>query len=134
MSFGEEIVRKRKEMKLTQIELAKLLERHVKTISNWEQDKNVPDEKTRREVCRALGIDFENAFLDYDSDLFPDEQQLLRLYRRLNAEGKAVVQHLAEMLCDYQASNNRKAMVSRAVSYRNALRPLSQDESKEELE
>lgn len=132
MSFGEEIVRKRKELKMTQEQLAQHLGKHIKTISNWEQDKNVPDEKTRREVCRQLGIDFEKASLAYDSDLLPDEKHLLILYRSIDSEGKSVIQKLAEVLSSYQPSESKQAMATRVSTYGRAIHKMQEEKIENE--
>lgn len=117
MSFGKELIEKRKELNFTQEDLAQFLGKHKRTIQNWERELCFPDEKTRREVCRKLGIDLERAEIDYDSDLFPDEQQLLRIYRRLNADAKSVVQHLAEVLDSYQVEKNQAELMPRVEAY-----------------
>lgn len=98
MTFGEEIAKRRKEKGLTQKELAKLLNRYEKTIGNWERDKNLPDEKMRREVCRLLDIDPKDASLEYDRELLKDEQKIITIYRGLDEDGKKLIYSTAQEL------------------------------------
>ena len=132
--FAEEISRHRKEKGLTQEQLAKLLGRHVKTISNWEQGKIIPDEKTRWELCRVLDIDPTEISADYGSDLFPDEQKIIRIYRRLNGDGKSLLHHLAEVLDSYQTKENKKAALPRLETYHHRLISMRRNEQKDNVD
>lgn len=60
--IGKQISQKRKELNITQQELAKKLNVTDKAISNWETGKNYPDYCYFNELKEILGIDF-----NYDS-------------------------------------------------------------------
>lgn len=59
--IGRQISQKRKELNITQQELAKKLNVTDKAISNWETGKNYPDYSYFNELKEILGIDFNNA-------------------------------------------------------------------------
>ena len=59
--IGRQISQKRKELNITQQELAKKLNVTDKAISNWETGKNYPDYRYFNELKEILGIDFNNA-------------------------------------------------------------------------
>ena len=54
--IGKFIKTLRKEKKLTQSELATKLEVTDKSISNWENGKNMPDLSLFKPLCEILGI------------------------------------------------------------------------------
>lgn len=58
--IGRQISQKRKELNITQQELAKKLNVTDKAISNWETGKNYPDYSYFNELKEILGIDFNN--------------------------------------------------------------------------
>lgn len=60
--IGKFISNLRKEKKLTQEQLAKKLGVTNKSVSRWENGKNMPDYSILKELCSTLGIDF-NEFL-----------------------------------------------------------------------
>lgn len=130
--FGAEIAKKRKELGMTQKQFSEYIGRSVRTIINWEQGNVIPDTATRREMCRLLGIDLKNADLDYDSDLFPDEQRLLRIYRCLDNEGKELIQHVAKVLDSYQIRNNGLAMLPRLKAYQESYEHLKNSSDDEQ--
>lgn len=54
--IGEFIANCRKEKKLTQSELAEKLGVTEKSVSNWENGRNMPDISLFKELCKILGI------------------------------------------------------------------------------
>ena len=56
MTFGERLRAARKQKKLTQKELAKLINAAHNSISNWENDQNKPDPDTIQNLCWALDV------------------------------------------------------------------------------
>ena len=61
------LIRLRKEKKLTQEQLAKLLNKKRTTYSNYENGYRNPDLKTIRELKRILGVS-DNTFFLKDND------------------------------------------------------------------
>jgi len=56
LSFGERLKLARKEKKLTQKQLALLINAKHNSISNWENNQNKPDPDTIEQICGALDI------------------------------------------------------------------------------
>ena len=56
MTFGERLKKARKEKKLTQKELASQIGAAHNSISNWENDQNMPDPDTIQHLCWALDV------------------------------------------------------------------------------
>ena len=56
MTFGERLRNARKEKKLTQKELATKINAAHNSISNWENNQNMPDPDTIQHLCWALGV------------------------------------------------------------------------------
>lgn len=59
MSIGKEIMRVRRELDLTQEELAKQCGFDQRTLSNYEQGKNLPSAKRLEKISKALGRDWK---------------------------------------------------------------------------
>lgn len=62
MDIGFEIAKKRKEKKLTQRELADMLNVTDKTISRWEKGNSIPDIYSLKKLAYILDIDLNNFF------------------------------------------------------------------------
>ena len=112
-NIQKNIVRYRKEAKLTQAELAKKIGISSPTLSSWEQGKSIPDIDKLYELSVVLGVDlvtisgftlsepvpelssFQSEATETDAELSnplkPDEQQLVTDYRSFNDEGKEKV-------------------------------------------
>jgi transcriptional regulator with XRE-family HTH domain len=112
-NIQKNIVRYRKEAKLTQAELAKKIGISSPTLSSWEQGKSIPDIDKLYELSVVLGVDlvtisgftlsepvpelssFQSEAKETDAELSnplkPDEQQLVTDYRSFNDEGKEKV-------------------------------------------
>ena len=56
MTFGQRLRVARKEKKLTQKELASKIQAAHNSISNWENDQNMPDPETIQNLCWALDV------------------------------------------------------------------------------
>lgn len=59
MSIGSEIMRVRRELNLTQQELAEKCGFDQRTLSNYEQGKNLPSAKRLEKISKALGKDWK---------------------------------------------------------------------------
>lgn len=121
-NIQKNIVRYRKEAKLTQAELAKKIGISSPTLSSWEQGKSIPDIDKLYELSVVLGVDlvtisgftlsesitesksFQSEVTETDAEpsnpLKPDEQHLIADYREFNAEGKEKVRDYVADLKD----------------------------------
>lgn len=63
MTFGQRLRLARKEKQLTQKELAAKIMAAHNSISNWENDQNMPDPETIQNLCWALDV-LPNYFFD----------------------------------------------------------------------
>ena len=57
MTFGEKLRTARKAKNLTQKQLALLIQAAHNSISNWENDQNMPDPDTIQHLCWALNVE-----------------------------------------------------------------------------
>lgn len=103
MSFGTRLRDARKAKKLTQKELASKIRAAHNSISNWENDQNMPDPDTIQNLCWALDVQ-PNYFFDVDTtfptqptivtpalSLSEEEQDIIVKYRCLDERGKSAV-------------------------------------------
>lgn len=112
-NIQKNIVRYRKEAKLTQAELAKKIGISSPTLASWEQGKSIPDIDKLYELSIVLGVDLvtisgftisesipklrnpQSEATETDTEIInplaSDEQQLVTDYREFNAEGKEKV-------------------------------------------
>ena len=68
MSFGSKLRAARKAKQLTLFELAAKIKAAHNSISNWENDQNMPDPDTIQNLCWALDVE-PNYFFSVDSSL-----------------------------------------------------------------
>ena len=68
MTFGQRLRTARKEKRLTQKELAAKINDAHNSISNWENDQNMPDPDTIQNLCWALDVQ-PNYFFSVDNAL-----------------------------------------------------------------
>lgn len=71
MTFGARLRNARKEKKLTQKELASKINAAHNSISNWENDQNMPDPDTIQNLCWALDVQ-PNYFFSVEPVLPPN--------------------------------------------------------------
>ena len=103
MSFGSRLRNARKAKKLTQKELASKIHAAHNSISNWENDQNMPDPDTIQNLCWALDVQ-PNYFFDIDTisppppmavtpaiSLSDEEEDIIEKYRCLDERGKSAV-------------------------------------------
>lgn len=100
MTFGEKLRAARKAKKLTQKELASMIKAAHNSISNWENDQNMPDPDTIQYLCWALDVQ-PNYFFAHEDCLPPipagafilsqEEQDIIEKFRMLDDRGKAAV-------------------------------------------
>lgn len=70
MTFGQRLRTARKSKKLTQKELASKINAAHNSISNWENDQNMPDPDTIQNLCWALEVE-PNYFFAIESSPLP---------------------------------------------------------------
>lgn len=97
MTFGQRLRKARKEKKLTQIELANLLNVSNSSISDWENDKNRPNIELVEFLCGVLEV--TPSFLmgvksEEKQPLSGDDARLLKDYHRLPEKKQQVVRDL----------------------------------------
>ena len=84
-TFGEKIKRLRKSKNLTQEQLGEILGVSSKSISRWENGKNLPDYSILNSLCNTLGISINEFYYGQkmtDMDFEQLSEQNLRLYFR----------------------------------------------------
>lgn len=107
-TIAKNILFYRKQARLSQKELAKMLSVSNSAISNWESGANSIDIDTLFKLCQVLNIDINTVF-DYESEtarqtLSPEQEQLIKHYNNSDENGKNLIMTTAE----YTASCNEK--------------------------
>lgn len=70
MTFGEKLRMARREKNLTQRQLAARINAKHNSVSNWENDQNMPDPDTIQHLCWALDVQ-PNYFFSIESPQYP---------------------------------------------------------------
>ena len=118
MSLGERLKQARKAKKLTQKQLGVLAGVTGSAIGNYENGVSSPNEETLIRLMQILVVDANYLYADdmaAISDarfLSPEEEQLITLYRSLNAQGQQEVSRYAEYCAtkpEYQKDTQSKA-------------------------
>ncbi len=108
-NIQKNIVKYRKEAKMTQAELARKIEISSPTLASWEQGKSIPDIDKLYELSVALGVDLitisgfklkREKHTKEGEALNPEEQQLVADYREFNEEGKEKIREYVADLKD----------------------------------
>lgn len=102
MSIGDRIKQRRKELNLTQPQLAKILGVSKGTIGNYESNICAPNEKVLLKLFSALQCDAN--FLYQDNDMIvkkekkitPHETEIIKKYRRLDEHGTKMVEFVLD--------------------------------------
>lgn len=99
-TFGDRLRNARKAKQLTQKELAAKIKAAHNSISNWENNQNMPDPVTIQQLCWALDVQ-PNYFFSMDppqnrqqatlSQLSSDELEFIEKFRSLDERGQAVI-------------------------------------------
>lgn len=84
MEFNEQIKRLRKENNLTQEEMAKKLNVTRQAISNWENNRNLPDFEMIILIAKTLGVSLDELILG-DKKMNKIEQTLINDSKRTRA-------------------------------------------------
>lgn len=106
MSFGTRLRDKRKELGITQPELAKLLGVSQSAIGSWETDTNSPRATLLYDLFDILHCDANYLFQDetkalYKNEATPEEfENIIKKYRDLDDHGKKMVDFTLEEECE----------------------------------
>jgi len=106
MSFGQRLRERRKELGLSQGELAKALGVSLSAVSNYENGQNAMREDVLLRLFRVLDIEPNFLYQDsYTGRAFlcsSEEQSLVRKYRSLRTAGRQTLHTVADALAGYQ--------------------------------
>lgn len=107
MSFGQRLRERRKELGISQGELAKALGVSLSAVSNYENGQNAMREDVLLRLFRVLEIEpnylYQDAFTGQRFTCSVEEEQLVRAYRSLRASGKQALRAVAGALTAYQS-------------------------------
>ena len=107
MSFGQRLRARRKELGISQSELAKALGVSLSAVSNYETGQNAMREEVLLRLLSVLDVDpnylYQDDFVNKGPACGPEELSLLKKYRELNTSGRQALQAVADALCTYQS-------------------------------
>lgn len=106
MSFGQRLRARRKELGISQGELAKALGVSLSAVSNYETGHNAMREDVLLRLFSALDVDpnylYQDDFENKGPACGPDELSLLQKYRGLDISGRQALHAVADALCAYR--------------------------------
>ena len=109
MDIANNIKRYRMALHMEQAELAERLHISNKTISSWECGRTEPKMGMVEEMCRIFGCTKDELIgTDAGHERDQNEQELIFIYRGMNAEGKTDLMKYARYLST-QAEYNKKS-------------------------
>lgn len=139
MSFGSRLKDKRKELGITQPELAKLLGVSQSAIGSWETDTNSPRATLLYDLFDILHCDANYLFQDetralYKNEATPEEfENIIKKYRDLDDHGREMVDFTLEK--EYERSTAlEKRPVNNIVEIPSYLEVNAAHHSKGEFE
>ena len=107
MSFGERLRERRKELGISQRDLAKALGVSLSAVSNYENGQSAIREDVLLRLFRVLEIEpnylYQDAIAGQDFTCSAEEEQLVRAYRALRLPGKQALRAVADALAASQA-------------------------------
>ena len=107
MSFGQRLRDRRKELGLSQGELAKALGVSLSAVSNYENGLNAMREDVLLRLFRVLDVEpnymYQDSYSGRGFTCSVEEERLVKTYRSLRVPGKQTMQAMAEALSTYQA-------------------------------
>lgn len=107
MSFGQRLRERRKELGISQGELAKALGVSLSAVSNYENGQNAMREDVLLRLFRVLEIEpnylYQDAFTGQSFTCSVEEENLVKAYRSLRVSGKQTLRAVADALTSYQA-------------------------------
>ncbi len=107
MSFGQRLRERRKELGLSQGELAKALGVSLSAVSNYENGLNAMREDVLLRLFQVLDIEpnylYQDSFTGRAFHCSAEEQSLVKKYRGLRTTGRQTLHAMADALGAYQA-------------------------------
>lgn len=106
MSFGRRMRERRRELNMSQQELAKALGVTVSAVSNYENGQNAMREDVLLRLFQVLDVEPNYLYQDAFTGSFvcsAEEESLVRKYRGLNTTGRQTLHSVADALGAYQA-------------------------------
>ena len=155
MPFGDKLKNARINAGLTQKQLANLIGAKHNSISNWENNQNMPDPNMIETICGALNVSPSYLLINNSDSLndpyfiAPHEQAHIKKYRQLNADGQSKVDEYttdlvdsgkyaseenintedkAASVTDFKPANKGKVLHGRAVAFGGATMETEIDE------
>lgn len=115
-TFGEKLRAARKAKRLTQKQLALLIKAAHNSISNWENDQNMPDPDTIQHLCWALNVE-PNYFFSQD----PQKEKLYEVddIVEVGDQGMAAVDD-SPVVVTGQAGYGKSQLINQYVFFREA--------------
>ncbi len=111
LQFGRLMKLHRSAMKITQNELADMLNVSRNTIINWETDKSKPDYNMIPVLCSILHIQFQELFnMEGSQELSAEEIRVLDHFRCLNPASKQAVVNLVVSMADAENGSSEENM------------------------
>lgn len=102
MSVSNSIKALRLKFNLTQLELAEIAGVTDKAVSCWELGKSAPRMGAIEKIAKHFNLTNSEVISfgsEEEAETYTDEElEIIRVYRSLNADGKAFVEHIKELL------------------------------------
>ena len=106
MSFGQRLRERRKELGISQGELAKALGVSLSAISNYENGQNAMREDVLLRLFRVLNVEpnylYQDSFSGKTFTCTVEEERLVKTYRTLRTPGRQMLRSMADALAAYQ--------------------------------
>ena len=118
--FGDPIRSARKDMNMSQKELAAFLGVKASDLSNWETGKSAPDYEVLPALCCALGLSMAALFgvPEPPGVLPPEERRAAWLYEQLTAHDRKVIRAMVQALSDSGDARLRARCLRQFVTLR----------------
>jgi transcriptional regulator with XRE-family HTH domain len=102
--LGTQVLKRREELNLTQVELARLSDVSQPHLSKIEQGQGYPSFEGLVGLKRALKVDynyfFEDSYVDIDSLITNDVAEMISLYNQFSSYGKTMILTLVRALSE----------------------------------
>ena len=109
--IGAVLKEARKKARLSQKDLAEMMNVTRNTVINWEANKNKPDYDTVPELCAILGISLNDLFgMQKDTALSPLEERLVENFRLLSPISRAVVDKMVSTMLQEEMNAKDKVL------------------------